>query len=130
MQITEKERVTFMSNADCINMDIPLEDIDGAVHLAFARRVRPAADIASSLNYAESVFKKLAKYEVDRVINMSSQGIYGSTEEFRTEQTPAAPATHYTMAKYAQKYCLIILWRKLRNIHASDWICCTEPEIL
>lgn len=103
MQITEKERVTFMSNADCINMDIPLEDIDGAVHLAFARRVRPAADIASSLNYAESVFKKLAKYEVDRVINMSSQGIYGSTEEFRTEQTPAAPATHYTMAKYASE---------------------------
>lgn len=103
MQITDQGRLTFMPNKDCVDMDIPLEDIDGVVHLAFARRGRPAEDIASSLTYAESVFRKLTKYKIDRVINMSSQGIYGNTETFRTEQTAIAPETHYTMAKYASE---------------------------
>ena len=75
--------------------------IDGAVHLAFSRRMMPAADIASSIDFAAAVFRKLAECSADRVINMSSQGVYGNTEEIRTEQTVPAPATQYTMAKYA-----------------------------
>ena len=34
---------------------------------------------------------------------MSSQGVYGATEEIRTEDTPPAPENHYTMAKYASE---------------------------
>lgn len=73
----------------------------GAIHLAFARRMRPAEDIASSVQFAADVFHKLRECKVDRVINMSSQGIYGNTEQIRTEKTVPAPATQYTMAKYA-----------------------------
>lgn len=103
MNIRQTSRIRFLSNANLIKTETKLEDIDGAIHLAFARRVRPAADIAESLLYTERVFKKLSASGIDRIINTSSQGIYGSTEEFKTENTPPAPTNHYTMAKYASE---------------------------
>lgn len=99
--ITEFNRVSFLTNEEFLKSDSSSLQIDGAVHLAFSRRMQPAADIASSIVFASSIFHKLADCGADRVINMSSQGVYGNTEEIRTEQTPPAPATQYTMAKYA-----------------------------
>lgn len=99
----DKDRVHYLSNADFLKPETELRDIYGAVHLAFARRVRPAAEIALSLVYAADVFHKLAGSHIDRVINMSSQGVYGGTEEIRTENTAPAPENHYTMAKYASE---------------------------
>ena len=99
--IKAAERVTFMLNDEFLNSDKKDWPLYGAVHLAFSRRMQPAADIASSIVFASKVFHKLADLGTDRVIYMSSQGIYGNTEEIRTEQTPPAPATQYTMAKYA-----------------------------
>lgn len=99
----DKSRVHFLSNTGFLKPETELRDIYGAVHLAFARRVRPASEIASSLIYSANVFHKLANNNIDRVINMSSQGVYGATEEIRTEDTPPAPENHYTMAKYASE---------------------------
>ncbi len=108
MEMAEREgidaaRLHFLSNEDFLKKETKLEDIFGAVHLAFARRVRPAADIAASVDFAAKVFHKLAGSGIDRVINMSSQGVYGSTEDIRTEATAPAPESHYTMAKYASE---------------------------
>lgn len=97
----DPDRIHFLSNDDFLKDEICLPDVYGAVHLAFARRVRPAADIASSIDFAAKVFHKLASSGIDRVINMSTQGVYGSCEEIRTEDTPPAPESQYTMAKYA-----------------------------
>ena len=99
--ITETDRVRFLTNDEFLEADNSSLQIDGAVHLAFSRRMQPAADIASSIVFASSIFHKLADCGADRVINMSSQGVYGNTEEIRTESTVPAPATQYTMAKYA-----------------------------
>lgn len=99
----DKERVHFLSNDALLKPETDLKDVFGAVHLAFARRVRPAAEIASSLVFAANVFHKFADSRIDRVINMSSQGVYGGTEEIRTEGTLPAPENHYTMAKYASE---------------------------
>ena len=99
----DKGRVHYLSNIDFLKLETELKDVYGAVHLAFARRARPAAEIASSLVYAAEVFHKLADSRIDRVINMSSQGVYGGTEEIRTEETAPAPDNHYTMAKYASE---------------------------
>lgn len=101
MNIEHTDKISFLSNLDLIKTETKLENISGAIHLAFARRKRPAADIAESLKFSEQVFEKLAASGIDRVINMSSQGVYGSTDTFRTETTVPAPETHYTMAKYA-----------------------------
>ncbi|MGN0600665.1 MAG: NAD-dependent epimerase/dehydratase family protein [Oscillospiraceae bacterium] len=99
----DREKVHFLSNADLLKPENKLDNVFGAVHLAFARRTCPAADIASSLTYASSVFHKLADSCVDHIINLSSQGVYGNTEEIRTEETVPAPENHYTMAKYASE---------------------------
>lgn len=100
-QIAETDRVCFLTNEEFLGSDRKDWDICGAVHLAFSRRNHPAADIASSIDFAAALFHKLAEVKADRIINMSSQGVYGNTEEIRTEETVPAPATQYTMAKYA-----------------------------
>lgn len=94
-------RISFLSNEELLAESGDLSDIWGAVHLAFSRRMRPAADIAASISFAAKAFHKLMDCGIDRVINMSSQGIYGNTDRIRTEYTPPAPETQYTMAKYA-----------------------------
>lgn len=99
--IEKSDRIRFMTNEEFLNPNTQIDDIYGAVHLAFSRRMQPAKDIASSIDFAAAVFHRLASLGADRVINMSSQGVYGNTDEIRTEQTPAAPETQYTMAKYA-----------------------------
>lgn len=99
--IDAQDRVAFMLNDDFLDSDRMDWPLYGAIHLAFSRRMQPAADIASSIVFAARVFHRLSDLGTDRVIYMSSQGIYGNTEAIRTEQTPPAPATQYTMAKYA-----------------------------
>ena len=99
--IGASKRVQFMLNDDFLDSNRTDWPLCGAVHLAFSRRMQPAADIASSIVFAAKVFHRLADLGTDRVIYMSSQGVYGNTPEIRTEQTPPAPATQYTMAKYA-----------------------------
>jgi len=100
-KIAQLDRVQYLTNDEFLDSERRDWDICGAVHLAFSRRMQPAEDIASSIVFASKVFHKLADLGADHVINMSSQGVYGNTPDIRTEQTPPAPATQYTMAKYA-----------------------------
>ena len=100
-QLQKSNRLSFITNEEFFQSDTTVNDIYGAIHLAFSRRMQPAADIASSIDFAAAFFHRLVSLGADRVINMSSQGVYGNTSEIRTEETPAAPATQYTMAKYA-----------------------------
>lgn len=115
MNIRKKSRIRFLSNINFIKTETKLENIDGAIHLAFARRTHPAADIAESLLYAERVFKKLSASGIDRIINTSSQGIYGDVEEFKTENTRPAPTNHYTMAKYASEILFNSIMRDVEH---------------
>lgn len=99
--IKRSNRIRFITNDEFMAAGNHLNNIYGAVHLAFSRRMQPAKDIASSIDFAADVFHRLFELGVDHVINMSSQGIYGNTDEIRTESTPPAPETQYTMAKYS-----------------------------
>lgn len=96
------DRTRFVTNDDFLSQKTHW-NVDSAIHLAFSRRMQPASDIASSIRFAAAIFHKLADSCVPRVINMSSQGIYGATKEIRTEDTLPAPNTQYTMAKYASE---------------------------
>lgn len=79
----------------------PWERVNTIVHLAFARRFRPDWEIADSIDYARRVFCSAKKNKVPLLLYISSQGVYGNTEEIRTIETKPAPAMIYTMAKYA-----------------------------
>ena len=105
------DRLKYIENDVFLSSNKDEWGIAGAIHLAFSRRMQPAADIASSIVFAASIFHKLAEYDVDRVIYMSSQGVYGNTEEMRTEKTVPAPATQYTMAKYAAEVLFLDIMR-------------------
>lgn len=102
-KLEHSPRLRFMTNEAFLRPDTRVEDLYGVVHLAFSRRVQPAADIASSIDFAAAICHRLVALKADRVINMSSQSVYGNTEEIRTEDTPAAPESNYAMAKYASE---------------------------
>ena len=99
--LESNERVKFITNQEFLDPFNSISSVYGAIHLAFSRRMQPAKDIASSISFAATMFHKFKDLNIKRVINMSSQGIYGNTDALRTENTPPAPATQYTMAKYA-----------------------------
>ena len=100
-KLSDFHRVKLLSS-NCFLADEydKLRDFD-VVHLAFSRRNRPEADIAGSIDYAQKIFSKVKSLEGNRIIYVSSQGIYGNTTEIRTENTLPAPNSPYTMAKYA-----------------------------
>lgn len=100
-KVSISDRVSAITDFDFINMEKLPDDISGVVHLAFARRMNPPALIASSIDFSMAVFEKAAKSNASKIINMSSQGVYGTTSEWRTEKTTPAPNNLYPMAKYA-----------------------------
>ena len=95
----EQERLKVIFKSDIETSD--LRNAFAVLHLAFARRNHTYAEIADSIDYCKKIFTYFAKQDPQRVIYISSQGIYGNTEEFRREDTVPAPETVYSMAKYA-----------------------------
>ena len=69
--------------------------------MAFSRANRPKQDIASSLDYSIRTYDKLRELNVQKVVYLSSQSVYGSTAEWRKEDCKPAPDGVYPMAKYA-----------------------------
>lgn len=100
-EIVGNDRIIFLSNEDFLSHDNTISEIYGAIHLAFSRRARSEKEIAASIDYSLSIFDRLLSMNVKHVINVSTQGIYGSIKEMRCEDMRPAPDNHYTMAKYA-----------------------------
>lgn len=94
------QRVTAVSNQVFLN-GCEINDIDIAIHMAFARRFRSDAEIADSIVFAKKIFQKCEVLNIPNIINLSSAGIYGNQSEARTEETIPAPDSLYSMAKYA-----------------------------
>ena len=97
------DRVRCLTNDEFFSPDLPpADDAITAVHLAFGRHVRGPAEIASALPFTRQLLERLEPLPgLRRVIYLSSQSIYGNTEDFRTLDTPIAPELPYAMAKYA-----------------------------
>ena len=101
--IGENDRIHFLSNEAFLSGEITeaLSGIGGAVHLAFSRRIRPASDIAASIDFSERVFHRFTEIGAERVINLSTQAVYGNVNGMRKETMDPAPESIYAMAKYA-----------------------------
>ena len=85
LQTTDWEVITFSSNdidkwmnnprihqyRNTQILDVfPLLQVDILVHFAFARRFRSNADIASSLDFSEKVFKAVRNHATCRLVNI------------------------------------------------------------
>lgn len=101
--IDTNNQICIVSNDELLSDQYILENVYGAVHLAFSRHGHSEADIASSIDFAIRIFHKLASSGIENVINLSSQGVYGNSSAIRTIGCPVAPNTLYSMAKYASE---------------------------
>lgn len=99
-------KVNVLLTKNFFREEILLKNIDVVIHCAFARRDRGNSEIASSLIFGERIFQSVVASKIPCIINISSQGVYGNTQELRTEKTLVAPEMPYTMAKYASEVIL------------------------
>lgn len=104
-QWTENPRVRQYHNED-IDKILPSLDVDILVHFAFARRFRSNTDIATSLDFADKVYKSVYKNPKCRLVNISTVGVYAPSDEFIDEDSPIGPDSLYGMAKYASEVIL------------------------
>ena len=100
-QVENRESVYAVSSDDFLRGEWTDDGIFAAVHMAFSRANRSSRDIAASLDYSRRVYHRLHEMKAPRVIYISSQSVYGTTSEWRTEATPVSPEIVYSMAKYA-----------------------------
>ena len=105
-EFTDAEKIEFVSNDYARENSALWDSVDTVVHLAFARRFRPNSEIAESLLFSKKLFETVRDHQVPRLINMSSQSVYGSTELMRTEKTRVSPEMIYSFAKYASEVVL------------------------
>ncbi len=99
--VRRRDKVEAISSEDFFNKDLPSLNIFAAVHMAFSRAIKPSKDIASSIDYSRKIYRRFHELSVPRVIYLSSQSVYGTTSEWRSEATLVSPEIIYSMAKYA-----------------------------
>ena len=109
---TQESRVTQFNNDEIENV-LPALDADVLVHFAFARRFRSNADIASSLDFAEKVYRAVYANPRCKLINLSTVGVYAPNDDFIDENALIGPDSLYGMAKYASE----VLMRSVFHNH-------------
>lgn len=116
--ICQLQNLYFISNQDFLMGKAEEFSIYGAIHMAFSRRSRSAAEIAESINFSLLFFSELIRMNIERIINVSSQSVYGNTDKIRRENMPCAPETAYAMAKYATE---VLFNASMNNAHIKNY---------
>ena len=106
LQFPNRDALRCVTRQELLTDGKHWDHVYAVVHLAFARRFCPNSEIANSVLYSRKVFEQVKKHKVPRVINVSSQSVYGNAEEVRTENTRVSPEMIYAMAKYAVEVIL------------------------
>lgn len=102
LQWNDKSRVKQYNNSE-IEIVFPALEADALVHFAFARRFRSNADIASSLDFSEKVYRAVLTNSKCKLVNISTVGVYAPNDDFIDENALIGPDTLYGMAKYASE---------------------------
>ncbi len=81
--------------------EVTLKHIDILIHAAFSRSY-DGEKLAGSLDFTRSLFSKAAQANVNGIINISSQSVYGPPyKPLWTEKTPVTANSLYALAKYS-----------------------------
>lgn len=76
--------------------------VDCIIHCAFARAYRGNRELADSLKFTREIFDLATVHQVPKIINISSQAVYGSCRPlFWHETTEPIPETNYAVGKYS-----------------------------
>lgn len=117
--LADTDRIQGISNEKLLSRDYNLSNIYAAIHMAFSRRMRPEEQIASSIDFSAHLFYKLRKNKVNNIIYLSSAGVYGNHIGIRTEKTPPAPNSLYSMAKYAAEKVFDAYFEELKDVNRT-----------
>lgn len=103
-----KYGIPIMQNVEAISNDELFRKAefkaDVLINCAFARG-NDVKELASALNFNEKLIQHIKKFEINAIINISSQGIYKSLApgEFANEESEIVPNDMYSLSKYAQE---------------------------
>lgn len=106
--------VACVDTADVKKGIFRLGEADYIIHCGFARPHCTQQQIADSLKFTNLLFGMASLHQVAAIINISSQAVYGTTQEpLWTELTPPMPETIYAQAKFASELMA-------QNIHLQN----------
>lgn len=112
---TRYPEITAFDLNDFQHGKINFENLDAIIHCAFTRSQNGGA-LASSIDFTKKIFDLAVHHNISKVINISSQSIYGGYREHASsEEDPVDPVDAYAVAKYACE--------KLSNAIFSDSAC-------
>ncbi len=95
------KNISFFTNEDFYANCIDFSKIDSVIHLAFAR-TQKGFDLAKSIDFTRDIFKKSCQAGVNKIIHISSQGVYGNKREIPSKESDQVdPFDFYSLAKYA-----------------------------
>ena len=96
--------VAIMDTEDLLSGKCSFDGVNVVCHLAASRNSNVPGDIADFMGFTHTLLIQLTRSRVNAVINTSSQAVYGLTNPIWAEESPAAPATIYGMAKLATEF--------------------------
>jgi len=99
-ELPQDEKLTFYHLDSLFKEDF--QGVDLVINCAFARSHDPEL-LAQTFDFTERMINRFEELKVNRVINISSQGVYKRMPKgiLSTEESPIAPIDLYSMAKYA-----------------------------
>ncbi|MEH6638695.1 MAG: NAD(P)-dependent oxidoreductase [Porticoccaceae bacterium] len=98
--------VSIMDTQDLLSGKCSFDGVNVVCHLAASRDSNMPGDIADFMGFTHTLLTQLARARVNALINTSSHAVYGMTKPVWTEESPAAPATIYGMAKLATEFII------------------------
>lgn len=106
---------------DFLHQRIPFGAIDILFHAAFARPHNGYQLIADSLKFSNDIFVNAAIYQIPRIINISSQSVYGRIHNEKVDENSLiSPNSLYGQAKYSVELCLESLMKLNKQINYTS----------
>lgn len=110
----------IFDHTDRKSANIPFSNTDILVHCAFSRK-SDGVELSRSLEFCRSFISEAIGKQVSRIINVSSQGVYGqSNPPLWHEKMQVAPTSLYALAKYASEQIIITLGNSSSDVYFTN----------
>ncbi len=113
------DNVKYFSYHDLFSGKVDLSLVNSVIHCAFARPHLGDEEIFSSLNLSFQLFNLFEKFQVPKIINISTQSVYG-TSKVSDEKCDIELMTLYEHAKYQTEKFLEAVHERVKHIHVSS----------
>lgn len=129
---TNTNGINYFLNNDFFNNKLDNITFDTVINCAFTQQMT-AETVSDSVTFTKNFFLKISKMQVKKIINVSTQRVYGDyREESADENYPVNPSNVYALGKYfAEILCELIFKNsniKYTNLRIASLIGLEYPE--